>query len=464
MRSPTGSAWCSCSSTWSTSKPTRPTGRTEASTDEAGGSGAAAAVDHRLRIEAPVWAIPGARSLAHRIASEAKTGARLGKASLRTATDLLRDPRGTIEQLGRTTGSIARVVKPATTPLSPAMTERSLNTHFEAIAVPFGALKASARSVDATLNDAFVAITLDALKRYHDAIGHPCSAVRMNMPISVRGGEGSNNFDNQFVPARMVLPLSDADPAERIGEVQQLLREVRAEPALPHVNDISGVISRFGPAAAVSILGAMLKGVDITTSNVPGPPFPVFMAGARVEEFYAFGPLAGAAINITLFSYDGTVHLGVNSDRAAVDDLALLDAMPARRHRRHPRAEPGRVTLRDRVLPPDPRGVGDEPDYRFTLANERTFLAWIRTALALAAGGLAAVSLLDDVALGETLGILLLALSFVTAASAYRRWALNERSMRLNEPLPTSRLPMLMAIGTAIVAIVAAVILVVDRA
>ena len=283
-----------------------------------------ARVDDRLRIEAPLWAIPGARSVAHRIASEAKTGARLGKASLRTATDLLRDPRGTIEQLSRTTGSIARVVKPATTPLSPAMTERSLNTHFEAISVPFSALKVAARSADGTLNDAFVAITLDALKRYHDALGQPCTAVRMNMPISVRGGDGSNNFDNQFVPARMVLPLSDADAAERISEVKVLLREVRAEPALTHINDISGVISRFGPAAAVSILGAMLKGVDITTSNVPGPPFPVFMAGSRVDEFYAFGPLAGAAINITLFSYDGTVHLGVNSDRAAVDDLDLL--------------------------------------------------------------------------------------------------------------------------------------------
>ena len=64
----------------------------------------------------------------------------------------------------------------------------------------------------------------------------------------------------------------------------------------------------------------------------------------------------------------------------------------------------------------------------------------------------------------RALGILLLALSFLTAASAYRRWALNERSMRLNEPLPTSRLPMTMAIGTAIVTVVAAVILVVDRA
>ena len=42
------------------------------------------------------------------------------------------------------------------------------------------------------------------------------------------------------------------------------------------------------------------------------------------------------------------------------------------------------MTFRERFVPSDPRGVGDEPDYRFTLANERTFLAWIRTALALA--------------------------------------------------------------------------------
>lgn len=281
-------------------------------------------VPHTHRVVSPLWSIPGARTLSHRIASEARTGARIGRASLRTAGELLRDPLGTIEQLGRTTGSIARVVKPATTPLSPLMMQRSLNTCFDAVAVPFADFKAAARSVDATLNDAFVATTLDALRRYHDAMGSPCSQVRMNMPVSVRGGESANRFDNQFVPTRMVLPLSDADAGTRLAEIKALLREVRAEPALPHVNDISGVISRLGPAASVSVLGAMLKGVDITTSNVPGPSFPVFMAGAKVEEFQAFGPLAGAAINITLFSYDGTVHFGINSDRAAVIDHDLF--------------------------------------------------------------------------------------------------------------------------------------------
>jgi putative membrane protein len=118
--------------------------------------------------------------------------------------------------------------------------------------------------------------------------------------------------------------------------------------------------------------------------------------------------------------------------------------------------------MKHRWFPADPRTVGDDPDYRFTLANERTFLAWIRTALALAAGGLGAVTILDDFPGEEFLGVGLLALSFATAATAYRRWALNEHAMRLNEPLPPSRVPMFMAIGVAFVAIVAAVLFVID--
>lgn len=113
-------------------------------------------------------------------------------------------------------------------------------------------------------------------------------------------------------------------------------------------------------------------------------------------------------------------------------------------------------------FPGDPRSVGNDPDYRFTLANERTFLAWIRTALALSAGGIGAVTILDDFPGEEFLGIGLLALSFATAATAYRRWALNERAMRLEEPLPPSKLPIMMAIGVALVAVAAAVFFVVD--
>lgn len=113
---------------------------------------------------------------------------------------------------------------------------------------------------------------------------------------------------------------------------------------------------------------------------------------------------------------------------------------------------------RAKLIPPDPRSQGSDPDYRFTLANERTFLAWIRTALALAAGGLGATALLEDFPGEAVLGIGLLALSFVTAALSYRRWALSETAIRLDQPLPRSRLPLVLALAIAIIAIASAVL------
>ncbi len=120
------------------------------------------------------------------------------------------------------------------------------------------------------------------------------------------------------------------------------------------------------------------------------------------------------------------------------------------------------LTLTERYVPRNPTRVGSEPDYRFTMANERTFLAWIRTALALSAAGLGIVNLLADLRGSQVLGMGMMVLSFLTAASAFRRWALNERAMRLSQPLPPSRLPRLMAVGTALVAVVAAYMIIID--
>lgn len=112
---------------------------------------------------------------------------------------------------------------------------------------------------------------------------------------------------------------------------------------------------------------------------------------------------------------------------------------------------------------PDPRDVGQDPDYRFTLANERTFLAWLRTALALAAGGLAAIHLIPEAYGSEVLGIVLLLLGFFTAATSYRRWYRSEVAMRLGRPLPESRLPQLVAYSLAVFAVGAVILAVVDQ-
>ena len=110
--------------------------------------------------------------------------------------------------------------------------------------------------------------------------------------------------------------------------------------------------------------------------------------------------------------------------------------------------------------------VGQEPDVRFTYANERTFLAWNRTGLALVATGVAATQLLPKfhIEFGRRLiGLPLIALGVLVAVISYRRWYRNERAMRLGEPLPPSRMPLVLAGGIAVVATIAATLAAIGR-
>jgi putative membrane protein len=83
-------------------------------------------------------------------------------------------------------------------------------------------------------------------------------------------------------------------------------------------------------------------------------------------------------------------------------------------------------------------GVGTRPDNRFSLANERTFLAWVRTSLAMLAGGVAldAVELDGPRGLQTVLAVTLVVLGLLGAAASWLRWAATERAMRLHVPLP----------------------------
>jgi inner membrane protein YidH len=85
-------------------------------------------------------------------------------------------------------------------------------------------------------------------------------------------------------------------------------------------------------------------------------------------------------------------------------------------------------------------GAGDEPDQRFSLANERTFLAWVRTSLALLAGGVAldAVDLPGSRTLKSVLAVALVLLGLGCAVASWVRWARTERAMRLHVPLPST--------------------------
>ncbi|HEX7442859.1 MAG TPA: WS/DGAT domain-containing protein, partial [Acidimicrobiales bacterium] len=234
------------------------------------------------------------------------------------------DPLGIGMDVLTTAGSIARMVSPAGEPLSPLMVNRSLSVHFDTLQVPIDPLKRASKLVGGRLNDGFVGGVTGGLHRYHREMGSDVEELRMTMPINIRTEATAGLAGNQFAPARFAVPVAISDPIARMNAVREIMEAQRAEPALALTDTLAGILNRLPTTATTGIFGSMLRGIDFITSNVPGPPVDVYLAGGRLERQIAFGPMTGSSANITLLSYMDDLNIGVNTDPAAVTDPDLF--------------------------------------------------------------------------------------------------------------------------------------------
>jgi len=245
--------------------------------------------------------------------------ATLTGAALATLRDPLRAAAGAVD----TSRSIARMLAPATAPLSPVLLTRGLGRRLDTMEVPLDDLKRAAKAVNGSVNDAFVGAVVGGLTRYHARHGTTVSELRMTLPINLRTA-GDDAGGNQFAPVRFAVPAAIDNPGDRMTAIGLLVREWRAEPALRLTSTLAGVLNRLPTATSTALFGGMLKCVDFVTSNVPGAPIPVYLGGARVEGFYAFAPPSGSALNVTLVSHCDQCCIGIVTDTAAVPDPDVL--------------------------------------------------------------------------------------------------------------------------------------------
>jgi diacylglycerol O-acyltransferase / wax synthase len=262
--------------------------------------------------------------LADGVTHEVRRGAGIVSRLAGEVVKAVRTPRDTAAVANDMVSSMARMLAPAFEPLSPLMTGRSLSAHYDAITISLPDLKSAAKAAGGKLNDAFVGAVAGGLRAYHARHGVDVDALRMGMPISIRDASSASAGGNQFVPARFAVPTNISDPVERLAAIRELVQQQRGEPALGFVAPMAGILTRLPSRLTTQLFGSMLKGVDFTTSNVPGAPMDVFLGGARVEATFPFGPLSGAALNITLMSGPEEVFIGVNTDPAAVPDPEVL--------------------------------------------------------------------------------------------------------------------------------------------
>jgi len=186
-----------------------------------------------------------------------------------------------------------------------------------------------------TVNDIVVALCAGALRSWLAAKGElPEERLLAMVPVSVRTAAERGTFGNKVATMVVALPTDDADPVGRIRACREsLLRAKQQQKTQPpnlmqHANDLVPPVL-FAPAMRTVLRLASSRrlnpAANVIISNVPGPRTPLYCAGARVLANYPVSTIVdGMALNITLFSYLDSLHVGLTVDSDLVGDVDLL--------------------------------------------------------------------------------------------------------------------------------------------
>ncbi|MGY6499288.1 MAG: WS/DGAT/MGAT family O-acyltransferase [Acidimicrobiales bacterium] len=203
---------------------------------------------------------------------------------------------------------------------------------FAPVSVSLSDVKTVKRAFDTTVNDVILAICAGALRRYLDGRGETLDASLVAMvPISVRTREHDGEHGNQVSSALASLATLVDDPIERLCAISQGMRDVKSQQELIGATTLQDWAEFAAPAVAARAarLYSRTRMADrhrpifnLTISNVPGPPFPLYLAGARMVHNYPLGPIYdGGGLNITAMSYCDELDVGIVACPDLVDDV-----------------------------------------------------------------------------------------------------------------------------------------------
>ena len=192
-------------------------------------------------------------------------------------------------------------------------------------------VKAAKRAFGCTVNDVVLALCGGALRTYLDRLGElPETPLIAVVPISVRGEaatEGSNAVSAMFT----TLATDVADPAARIEAIHETTKGAKEEHKAIGADLLTDWAEFAGPRifSQASRLYSSMKLADrhrpihnVVVSNVPGPQFPLYLAGARLQMLCPLGPvMEGAGLNITVLSYLDSIDVGLIACKELIPDL-----------------------------------------------------------------------------------------------------------------------------------------------
>ncbi len=240
----------------------------------------------------------------------------------------LREPLHAVDRARRAVESMAAALShglgsASATPLNDAV---GPYRRFDWTRMELSAVKQVKDRLGGTVNDVVLAVVSGAMREF---LGRRSVSVegidfRAMLPVNIRGEDQHGKLGNRVAFLMARLPLQEKDPRSRLRCVIETTQELKASSTVAGGELIEEISDWTTGAlfAGFSRLTARTRSYNMVVTNVPGPQFPVYLAGARMDETYPLVPLfSNQALGIALFSYNGTLFWGFNADWDAVPDL-----------------------------------------------------------------------------------------------------------------------------------------------
>ena len=238
------------------------------------------------------------------------------------------DPRRPVDLAARAVATIGQVQSQlgssgGSPEGSPLWRGRSRHRHFDVIRVPLDSMRASAKALGGTVNDAFVTGAVLGAVRYHERRETPLEALNISFVVSTRGTGGTGT--NAVAPTRVQVPAGPMKVEERFAAIRALMAVGRQG---AHTGGAMGSVAGLANLLPTSLVTGVARSqtahMDFATSNIRGAPVPTYVSGARILWTGTLGPVAGTAFNLTAMSYDDSFDMGLHVDPVAVGDCDEL--------------------------------------------------------------------------------------------------------------------------------------------
>ena len=270
--------------------------------------------------------------------AEPATAELLTKASINTVKNAVSLARGTLKtarDLGKYAIDIARDEIPAPDVSAPkTILNRAVGPHrvFDAAEFPLEGFKDIKNAAGVTINDVALGVVGGALKRYLEAKGElpEEGSLAAGLPLNMRTRRGVTDENNQVGSVFASLHTDIEDPLERLKAIRQSTEEAKVSGEASPMVDSLALAGVFSPAFTKAMAGIWSRNelsrfipLNISTviSNVVGPDFPLYCAGAKMVDYYGLGLLTpGMGIFHLVFSYAGKITLSVLADRDIIPD------------------------------------------------------------------------------------------------------------------------------------------------